>query len=609
MKSTLLKLVRALGAALCLGLLSVFAADTLTPEDAAGRLRQLRAEIAHHDELYFKKAAPEISDAAYDMLKRELRALEQQYPELAARDPSSGDDRSGNFPTARHRVRMQGLGKAYTATELRAYLAKTRRALGRSDVEFVVEPKYDGLALSVTYERGRLVRAVTRGDGLEGDDVTANLLALSEVPRQLATGAPIPELIELRGEVFMTYAEFKRINAEVEAAGGEPYTHPRNLATGTLKQANGGGAKRQLSVVFYGWGAVEPARLAPSSQRELHRLVRAWGLPGLGEVRAGVADEEIWRAVQDLGAKRAQWPFPTDGAVLKIDDTAQRAQLGEGEDVPRWAIAYKFAPEQAATRLRGITLQVGRTGVISPVAELEPVKLGGATIHRVSLHNREEIARRDLRVGDTVWVERAGEIIPVIAGVDLTKRASDAVPFQFPTECPACRTALPAQAALRCPNRECPAQIRRRLEFFVSDECANLDGFGPGVIEKLVARGILREPADFFRLDGAALKAALGEKTAAKLGASAERGRQREAWRFVLGLGVSGVGPASAKALAKRFGDLDAMSRATREDVWDGGRSRIAGLSDAAAAALVEYLEREGGRETLRRLHVALGRE
>ncbi|HLP26342.1 MAG TPA: hypothetical protein VK477_11735, partial [Acidobacteriota bacterium] len=241
MKSTFGKLLRALFCALCVGSLSIHAADPLTSDQAAARVQQLRAEIAHHDELYFKKAAPEISDAAYDALKRELRALEQQFPTLAARDPSTGDDRSGAFPAATHRVRMQGLGKTYTEAELRAFLTKTRRALGSdgAGAVFIVEPKYDGLAISVTYEHGKLVRAVTRGNGIEGDDVTANFLALCDVPRQLATGAgaPVPDLIELRGEVFMSYAEFKRINAEIEAGGGEPFAHPRNLATGTLKGA------------------------------------------------------------------------------------------------------------------------------------------------------------------------------------------------------------------------------------------------------------------------------------------------------------------------------------------------------------------------------------
>jgi DNA ligase (NAD+) len=615
MKSTLGKLLRVLVCALCLAPALVRATDTLNSEQAAARLPQLRAEIAHHDELYFKHAAPEISDAAYDALKRELRALEERFPELAARDPSTGDDRSGNFATARHRLRMQGLGKTYTEAELRAFLGKARRALGGGETTFVVEPKYDGLAIAVTYERGRLLRAVTRGNGIEGDDVTANFLALCDVPRQLAAdaSAPIPELIELRGEVFMTYAEFKRINAEVEAAGGERFTHPRNLATGTLKQTSLAGPKRQLSVVFYGWGAVEPASAAPRSQRELHRLVRAWGLPGVADVRVATTDDELWRAVQEFGTKRAKWPFPTDGAVLKIDDAALRARLGEADDVPRWAIAYKFSPEQATTRLLAITLQVGRTGVITPVAELEPVRLGGATIRRVSLHNREDVARRDLRVGDVVTIERAGEIIPVIASVDKRKRAADAAPFQFPAECPVCRTALaalPEQAAVHCPNHDCSAQVQRRLEYFASNDCANLDGFGPGVIEKLLARGLLREPADFFRLDDATLKSVVGDKTAAKLIAAAERGRKGEMWRFVLGFGVPGVGPAGAKTLAKRFGDLDALAAMPAEALRDGTRSRVAGVSDATAAAWVEFLERDGGRELLRRLHaaVAIGR-
>lgn len=585
------------------------AADAPSAEDANARLRQLRAEIAHHDELYFKKAAPEISDAAYDALKRELRALEQRFPQLAARDPSDGDDRTGAFATATHRRRMQGLGKAYTEAELRAFLAKTRRALGHEPVAFVLEPKYDGLAISVTYERGRLVRAVTRGNGLEGDDVTANFLALCDVPRQLAPGAPAPELIELRGEVFMTYAEFKRINAEIEAAGGERFAHPRNLAAGTLKQARPAASGRRLSVVFYGWGAVEPAARAPASQRDLHRLVRAWGLPGVDEARVAATEDEVWRAVAELGAQRDRWPFPTDGVVIKVDDAVQREALGATDDLPRWAIAYKFVPAQAITRVRAITLQVGRTGVVTPVAEIEPVKLGGSTIRRVSLHNREEIARRDLRIGDAVTVERAGEIIPVIAGIDRTRRPPAAVPFVFPSACPSCGAVLSAeagQAAVRCPNRACPARLQRRLEYFASDDCANLDGFGPGVIEKLVARGWLREPADFFRLEEVPLAEVVGGKTAVKLRAAAARARDRESWRLVLGLGVPGVGPGAAKALVRRFGDLEGVARAAESDLLAGGRPRFEGLSEAAAKSLVAFLDEEGGRDTLRRLSAAL---
>lgn len=603
------KLLRVLLSALCLTFAIVRLAAMGDAPDPAARLQQLRAEIAHHDELYFKKSAPEITDAAYDALKRELRALEQQYPELAARDPSNGDDRTGDFTSVKHRVRMQGLGKTYTEAELRAFLGKARRESGRTETVWVVEPKYDGLAISVTYDHGRLIRAVTRGNGVEGDDVTANLLALCDVPRQLGSGAPIPDLIELRGEVYMTYAEFKRINAEVEAAGGEAFAHPRNLATGTLKQAGALDVKRRLTIVFYGWGAVEPLTQVPQSQQDLHRLVRLWGLPGVEEVRTGTSDADLWQIVQEFGAKRVHWPFPTDGVVLKIDDTAMRARLGENEDTPRWAIAYKFAPAQAATKLRAITLQVGRTGVITPVAEIEPVKLGGATIRRVSLHNREDIARRDLRIGDTVFVERAGEIIPVVAGVDRGRRPSDAVVYQFPSICPSCASALVTaseQAAVRCENRECPAQVRRRLEYFASDDCADLGGFGPGVIDKLVTQGLLKEPADFFRLDAARLRVVVGEKTATKLLAAVARGRGRETWRLIQGFGVTGVGPAAAKALAKKFGDLERLAGASADSVARDGRSQMVGLSDAAASAWVVFLEREGGREALRRLQSGL---
>ncbi|MBI2516625.1 MAG: NAD-dependent DNA ligase LigA [Opitutae bacterium] len=587
------------------------AQERLTPEQARGRAESLRAEIAHHDELYFKRSAPEISDAAYDRLKRELAALEREYSALATGDAAPGDDRTGGFPTLRHRTRMLGLAKTYTEAELRAFLAQARRQAGAAAVGFVIEPKFDGLAISVTYERGQLVRAVTRGDGTEGDDVTANFLALCAVPRRLASAVAVPEVIELRGEVFMTYAEFRRINAEAAAAGGEPFAHPRNLAAGTLKQQAAGSPHRQLEVVFYGWGAVEPAALAPASQQDLHRLIRAWGLPGVEDARLGETDDAVWRAVQEFGAKRAKWPFPTDGAVVKVDAVALRSRLGETGDVPRWAVAYKFPPDQAVTRVLGITLQIGRTGALTPVAELEPVKLGGSVIRRVSLHNRDEIARRDIRVGDFVRIEKAGEIIPAVVGVDKDRRPSGAGPFVFPVECPSCRTRLAAEAgvsAVRCPNRACPAQVQRRLEYFASDDCADLAGFGPGVIAKLVDQRLVREPADLFGLEPARLKTTVGEKTAAKLLAAAAQGRAREHWRFVLGLGVAGVGPASAKAVARRFPDLAALSQAATADWLDasGASSRVPGLSDEAARAWAEFLAVPDNRATVERLHAAI---
>ncbi|MFA6288948.1 MAG: NAD-dependent DNA ligase LigA [Opitutaceae bacterium] len=548
-------------------------------EDSGVRLRWLRAEIARHDELYFKKAAPEISDAEYDALKREMRALEKTQAQPV------GDDRSGDFPTYRHRVPMLSLEKAYSEAELRAFIDRVQRALGgRQSGAWVIEPKFDGLAISVTYEGGKLVRAVTRGNGLEGDDVTANVLTIAGLPRMLPAGCP--DVVEVRGEVYMSYAEYNRINAERTEAGEDVFAHPRNLAAGTLKQRDPAEvAKRRLSIVFYGLGAWEGAAPAPVSQQALHAQLRAWGLPGVESFAVAATVDEVWAAVQQAGQKRASLGFPTDGAVVKIDSVAAQRALGASEEAPRWAVAYKFPPERVTTRLRAITLQVGRTGVVTPVAELEPVKIGGTTIARATLHNADEIARRDLRVGDFVYVEKAGEIIPAIAGVDLGRRASGAVVFVFPSKCPACETPLvrvEGEAAVRCPNSRCPAQVRRRVEHFASPEGAGIKGLGPVLIETLVKAGKVGGVADLYRLkreDG----------VSAAVLAEIERSKRVELGRFVFGLGISGVGQKAADALALRCRSLEAVAK--EPGLGEEGRALIVelialGVNPQAAVAV-----------------------
>lgn len=579
----------------------------LMPEDVTVRLRALQAELARHDDLYFRQAAPEISDADYDALKRELRTLRERYPEAAASvAPSAGlgDDRTGTSPVRSHRVPMQGLDKAYVLSDLAAFLARARAVNGGREPVWVLEPKYDGLAVSATYERGRLVRVVTRGNSREGDDVTANVLALSDLPRELRSGptdgAPGPEVVEIRGEVYLTLAEFARINAERSAAGAEAYAHPRNLAVGTLKAADPAEqAGRRLSVVCYGWGAWEPAEAAPTSQQAWLAQLAAWGLPIPEPVERAQGEPAVRAAIGRLTGRRADLGFPADGVVLKVDDVRLRQALGEGPEAPRWALAWKFSPERVATRLRGITWQVGRTGVLTPVAELEPVAVGGALVSRASLHNREVIARQDYRPGDTVWVERAGEVIPVLAGVDFSRRPPGVESHAFPAVCPSCGRAVtvePAGAVLRCADRTCPAQVRRRLEHFASAGAVDLEGFGPAVIDALVRRGVLTEPADFFRLADADLRAAAGAGGAERLRRSVARARQAEWWRFIHGFGWPEVGPAKARKLADRFASWDDLAGARGEDL------REVGLSAAVAAGLADELRRPAVAAEWRRL-------
>ncbi len=564
------------------GVEAIIATSTLlTPDKARARVDTLRREIAHHDELYYKKSAPEISDAAYDRLKRELAALEKGFPAAATGDSPSdslGDDRTGAFPLYRHRERMLSLDKSYSEADLRGFYARLTKQLGRADLVYVVEPKFDGLAVSVTYQKGKLVRAVTRGNGLEGDDVTANARTIRALPRELRATAPdgsanpLPDVIELRGEIYLPLAEFTRINREREAAGEATFAHPRNLAAGTLKQLDPREvAERKLAIVFYGWGACAPITALPATQREFHARVRAWGLPGLENFSTARTADEIWSAVQAFDRSRPQLAFPVDGAVVKLDSVPLRNEVGATEHAPRWAMAYKFSPDRAETQLLAITVQVGRTGLLTPVAELAPVRLAGSTIARASLHNRAEIARSDIRVGDFVYVEKAGEIIPAIVGVNVARRSATSHVFVFPTQCPACQTAVvqaSAEVAVRCPNIDCPAQLTRRFQHFVSDAAVDIEGFGPALIDTLVVRGRIKTIPDLYRLRLEDLLALNGvaAKSADRLLAALDRSKHVELWRVIYGLGLPQIGSVSAKALARKFGNLDALVVARPED-------------------------------------------
>jgi DNA ligase (NAD+) len=588
---------------------------------AKTRIAELRAEVARHDELYYRQARPEISDRDYDRLKRSLADLEARFP-AAARSvgPDSptervGDDRAEGFPTYRHRVAMQSLDNTYSEAELREFHARLVRLIGREDLGYVVEPKIDGLAVSLTYEGGRLVRAVTRGNGVEGDVVTANALTIATLPRELkkSKAAPFPDLIEIRGEIFMTLAEFQRINQGREEAGLEAYANPRNLAAGTLKLLDRAEvAARRLEIVLYGAGACEPADAIGSTQHGLHALVRAWGLPTVERFWTARGIDEAWAAVRELDQLRDKFAYATDGAVIKLDSLAQQREAGSTSKAPRWAMAYKFAAERAETRLRAITVQVGRTGVLTPVAELEPVLLAGTTVARATLHNRDEIARKDVRVGDTVYVEKAGEVIPAVIGVNLERRPPDCAPYVFPDRCPACGTPViqaEGEVALRCPNYECPVQVRRRVRHFASKACVDIDGLGEAMVDEVVAKGWVRSPADIYRLRREDLLT-LGkdvEKSTDNLLAAIAASKRAELWRFVHGLGIAHVGAAAAKDLAVRFGSLEALSEARMEDfLGEKKASRIEGIGETMALAIIAHFNQPRNRALVGEL-LALG--
>ncbi len=572
-------------------------APLASPSADLARLDWLRREIARHDDLYFRQNAPEITDAEYDALKAELRQLEAAHPDApntTATPPPAplGDDRTGHFATHRHREPMLSLAKAYTDADVTAFHATAARVLGRDDPVYRIEPKYDGIAISLTYEHGQLTRAATRGNGTEGDDITANVLTISSLPQTLRTTAAPPALIEIRGEIFLTFAEFDRLNAQRTEAGEPPFAHPRNLAAGTAKLADTALAgTRRLSVVCYGWGAFEPASAAPDTLTGFHDQLHAWGLPTAHAPRVVTGLPSLLAALDDFHRSRDRLAFPTDGAVVKLEAVADQLALGLAPDAPRWALARKFPAERAATRLLGITLQVGRTGAITPVAEFAPVSLSGSTISRATLHNADEIARRDLRVGDTVFIEKAGEIIPAIAGVDLDQRPADSAPFRFPATCPACDAPIArpaARAAYQCFNYTCPARLARRIEHFVSPAALDIAGLGPATVAALVERDVIRQPADLFTLrrDDLLALPGVGPRTADNLLAAIDRARH-PAWpRLVHAIGLPGIGAERANALAAAIPDLDSLTRATPQAL------AAAGLSPDHAAALHAHLTR-----------------
>ncbi len=582
----------------------------MTAAEARERIAGLRAEVARHDELYYRRARPEISDFEYDRLKRELADLEARFPRLQAADSPTqrvGDDRLAGFAVYRHRLPMQSLDNTYSDAELRAFHQRLVKLFGVEDLAYVVEPKIDGIAVSLTYEQGALVRAVTRGSGVEGDDITANVLTIRSLPPRLKAprGARVPDLIEIRGEIYMTLAEFERINREREEAGEALFANPRNLTAGTIKQLDTREvARRKLEIVLYGFGYWEPA--AADTQSGFHGLLRAWGLPTVEKFWPVRGFEETWAAVQALDKMRHSFAYGTDGAVVKLDRVAQQREAGSTSKAPRWAIAYKFAPERAETRLQAITVQVGRTGVLTPVATLEPVVLAGTTVSRATLHNRDEIARKDIRVGDTVQVEKAGEIIPAVVGVNLARRPQDAVPFAFPDKCPVCGTRVvevEGEVALRCPNRHCPAQVRRRVEHFASKGGVDIEGLGEAMVDTLVEKGWIKGIADLYRLrrDDLLTLGKSVEKSTDNLLAAIAASQRAELWRFINGLGIAHVGSTVAKELARRFGSLEALTEASRDDLMS-----IEGIGETVADAIIAHFNEPRNRTLVSDL-LALG--
>lgn len=595
----------------------------MSPAEAQHRIAELRREVAHHDELYYRRAKPEIADFDYDKLKQELAALENLFPEaahaLGLESPTArvGDDRTEGFARVKHRQAMTTLDNTYDEAELREFHARLAKALGTEDLAYTVEPKIDGVAVSLAFEKGKFVRAVTRGDGEEGDDVTANVRTIRGLPAALA-GSPVPDLIEIRGEIFLRDEEFRRINQQQEEAGEPAYANPRNLAAGTVKQLDPKlVASRRLEIVLYGLGYCEPAVV--DSQSAYHAQLAAWGLPVVEHFWSVRGIDAVWVAIRELDGLRRGFPFATDGAVVKLDAFLQQRHpkigyRGMGADgraeaarklSPRWACAYKFAPDRAETRVRDITIQVGRTGALTPVAELAPVFLAGTTVKRATLHNADEIARKDVRVGDAVLVEKAGEIIPAVVAVLREKRPSDSQPYAFPRECPVCHTAAvrnEGEVVWRCPNPECPEKVRRRIEHFAAKGSVDIEGLGEEMVALLLEKGLIRSIPDIYRLklsDLLPLKKS-GEVWAGNLIAAIETSRKADLWRVINGLGIPQVGAAAAKDLARTFRSLDALGGASEDDLL-----RVGGFGAKTAAAVRGWFADPANRALVQDLQAA----
>lgn len=568
------------------------------------RIESLRVEIARFDELYYREAQPEVSDSEYDELKSELEGLEKQYPELSSADSPTntvGDDTRDGFESYQHRLPMKSLDNTYSKDEFFAFVERVEKGLELEGIAFVVEPKIDGVAVSVTYEDGKLVRAVTRGNGTEGDDITANVLFIEELPRELK-GKNLPETIEIRGEIYMRNDEFDRINAERNAAGLEEFANPRNLAAGTVKMLDRDEvAKRSLNVILYGLGFCEPQIVA--AQSEFHARLAEWGFP-VGERFWKISGaDEAWAGIEELDSIREALPYPTDGAVIKTDSLEHQDLLGATSKAPRWAIAFKFAAEQSETILEDITIQVGRTGVLTPVAELKPTKLAGTTVSRATLHNQEEMERKDVRVGDSVIVEKAGEIIPAVVRVLIEKRPENSLPFVFPSACPSCEAPtqkLEGEVALRCVNPECPAQVRGRLEHFASRQCMDIEGLGEAVVNQLVERSLVSTLSDVYRLTFEQLLELekFAEKSARNLVDAIDWSKRVDLWRLLHGLGIPQVGVSAAKDLAKAFGGMAELRSADLERLIE-----IDGIGEKTAQGIVTFFENPKNASNLDELY------
>ena len=572
------------------------------PATVVARIQQLRQELEAHNYRYYVLDAPSIPDAEFDQLFRELQQLESEYPQLASPDSPTqrvGAQPSSEFSQYTHRVLMLSLNNAFADEEVQAFDRRVREGLERESIEYAVEPKFDGLAISLVYENGLLIVAATRGDGLSGEDVTPNIKTIHGVPLKLHTEHP-PQLLEVRGEVLMLKRDFENLNAAQRAKGEKEFANPRNAAAGSLRQLDSKiTATRKLSFFAYALGAVEGAIMPPT-----HSQVMEWlstlHFPVCHERSVVRGVEGLLDYYRGLGAKRDALPFEIDGVVYKVNDLAAQAQLGFISRAPRFAVAHKFPAQEMMTEVLGIDVQVGRTGAITPVARLKPVFVGGVTVTNATLHNEDEVRRKDVRIGDFVIVRRAGDVIPEVVSVLLEKRPQHVQTFEMPQQCPVCGShivKLEDEAIARCSGGLfCPAQRKQALLHFASRRALDIEGLGDKLVEQLVDQQLVNTPADLYQLSLPTLSnlERMAEKSAANILAAIAHSKQTSLARFIYALGIRNVGEATAKEFARFFGSLDALMNAGVEQLM-----AVPDVGPIVAQSAAEFFAETHNREVI----------
>lgn len=564
---------------------------------------QLCKEVWEHNRRYYVENDPAISDQEFDLLLKKIESIEKVHPEwVSPTSPSQrvGETLSGGFKAVVHEVPMLSLANSYSKEEIVDFIKRIQKLTGELNPVFTSELKMDGIAVSVRYEKGIFVRGLTRGDGRRGEDVTSNIKTIANLPLQLYN-KDIPDVIEIRGEVFMPHDAFKKLN-EQRAKAEEPlWANPRNAAAGSLKLLDPReSAKRKLAIVFY--GIANEHMKGINSQYAVHEYLKELGLPVLHTFAKCHNLDEIWDYAEKVHALRKKLPFDIDGVVIKLDDLRQWAHVGSTDKNPRWAIAYKFAAEQAATRIREIAVYVGRTGVLTPVAELEPVFLAGSTIARASLHNQDEVKRKDIREGDMAIIEKGGDVIPKVVSIDLNLRPHGSRPWHMPSKCPSCGKGVvqvEEEVAVRCINPECPEQLLKGLIYFSGKGAMDVDNLGEKVVEQLFKKGFVKSPSDIFRLTAEQLAQLdnFKAKSIHNLLTSIEKARDVTLERFIMALGIKYVGSGTAEALAVKAGDIHLLMNMSKEDLL-----KIEGVGEKVAGAVSDYFAEMKNRDEVEKL-------